>query len=110
MIQVYRERAATLRQALARHAPQLHIAPSAGGSALWVSGPEGLDTQALARDAYRSGVVIEPGAVFHAQTRGPCASMRVGYSSIPKHAIDAGVAMLAQHLQTQSQARPRPNR
>lgn len=110
MIQVYRERAATLRQALAQHAPQLHIAPSAGGSALWVSGPEGLDTQALARDAYRSGVVIEPGAVFHAQTRGPCASMRVGYSSIPKHAIDAGVAMLAQHLQTQSQARHRPNR
>lgn len=107
MIQAYRERAATLRQALARHAPQLHIAPSAGGSALWVSGPEGLDTQALAREAYRSGVVVEPGAIFHTRDPGPCASMRVGYSSIPNAAIEAGVVALAKHLQTQLKAAKR---
>ena len=98
LVGAYRERARALRQALARHAPQLAPAASHGGSALWVSGPSGLDTQALARSLYREGVVVEPGAVFYAAHEQPCARMRIGYSSIALDRIDAGVQVLAQVL------------
>lgn len=98
LVTTYRERARALRQALARHAPQLVPAASHGGSALWVSGPDRLDTQALARSLYREGVVVEPGAVFYPDRDRPCARMRVGYSSIALDRIDPGVQLLAQVL------------
>ena len=98
LVATYRERARTLRQALARHAPQLVPADAHGGSALWVSGPDGLDTRALARSLYREGVVVEPGAVFYPAHDQPCARMRIGYSSIAVDRIDAGVQLVAQVL------------
>lgn len=78
----YRERAAALRQALKTHAPQLQHSAAQGGSALWVTGPDTLDTLKLAQDLYRVGVVVEPGAFFYPTSPNHCASMRLGYSSI----------------------------
>ena len=102
LIETYRERATVLRKALGTFAPQLQLRASRGGSALWASGPEGLDTTLLAKDLYRHGVVVEPGAIFHPDPHAPCAAMRVGYSSIAKDHIEAGVKVLAlvlkQHL------------
>lgn len=98
LVATYRERAHTLRQALARHAPQLEPAASHGGSALWVSGPDGLDTRALAHSLYREGVVVEPGAFFYPARELPCAHMRVGYSSVAGDRIDDGVQVLVKVL------------
>lgn len=106
LIRVYRERATALQQALQQHAPQLQWQAAQGGSALWVTGPDGTDTQTLADDALREGVVVEPGRFFYPNADAPCASMRVGYSSIPTPQIDAGVRILARHLRTQLR-RPR---
>lgn len=102
LIARYRERAATLRQALTKHTPQLQHSAAQGGSALWVTGPKTLDTFQLAQDLYRKGVVVEPGAFFYPQTPEHCASMRLGYSSIPKERIEQGIqvmaSVLSQHL------------
>ncbi|MGY8894988.1 MAG: aminotransferase class I/II-fold pyridoxal phosphate-dependent enzyme, partial [Burkholderiales bacterium] len=98
LIKSYKERANTLKIALSKYAPQLHFNPAQGGSALWVTGPKGLDTTHLSLDLHQRGVVIEPGAVFYPHTGHACASMRVGYSSIPADKIDAGVQLIAKAL------------
>lgn len=98
LIKSYKERANTLKIALTKYAPQLHFNPAQGGSALWVTGPKGLDTTHLSLDLHQRGVVIEPGAVFYPHTGHACASMRVGYSSIPADKIDAGVQLIAKAL------------
>ena len=102
LIARYRERAAALRQALKTHAPQLQHSAAQGGSALWVTGPDTLDTLKLAQDLYRVGVVVEPGAFFYPTSPNHCASMRLGYSSIATERIEPGVqamaAVLKQHM------------
>ncbi len=107
LITTYRDRASTLRRALAKHAPQLEPAPSLGGSALWVTGPAGLDTSLLADRLYREGVVVEPGAVFYSTGGQVCNQMRIGYSSIAADRIDAGVRVIATALQ-EIQSTPQP--
>ena len=94
----YRERARTLRQALAVHAPALQPMAAHGGSALWVTGPEGLDGEALAQRLYAQGVVVEPGEVFYAGAKPPRNRLRIGYSSIAADRIEPGVRLLAEEL------------
>jgi len=94
----YRERSRVLTAALAQHAPELQPMPTLGGSALWVQGPHGLDSAALASRLLAHGVVIEPGAVFYANALQACNSMRIGYSSIAADRIDAGVRLIAAEL------------
>lgn len=94
----YKERSRVLIAALAQHAPALQPMPTLGGSALWVQGPQGLDTDALAARLLARGVVIEPGAVFYADAPPACNRMRIGYSSIAVDRIDAGVRLLAEAL------------
>ena len=98
MIACYRDRARTLRQALADHAPQLDPAVSLGGSALWVTGPKGLDTRELARRLYDQGVVVESGDVFYPVSPRPVTQMRIGYSSISADRIELGVKVIAREL------------
>lgn len=100
LISAYRDRAHTLRQALADHVPELEPAAAHGGSALWVSGPKGLDTRRLAQTLYQQGVVIEPGAFFYPAREQPCHRMRIGYSSIALDRIEAGVKIVAAALKT----------
>lgn len=95
---VYRQRATALRSALNEHAPELAQIPAQGGSALWITGPEYLDTQDLAQDLYARGVVVEPGNVFFAGRWQPRNHMRIGYSSIDINLIDEGVRVIAQQI------------
>lgn len=95
---VYRDRSATLRASLKEHAPTLTQTPAQGGSALWVSGPVGLDTQQLALRLYAKGVVVEPGAIFFKGDSVPKNHMRIGYSSIPQDQIEAGVRIIANEM------------
>ena len=110
LIARYRERAATLRQALTAHAPQLQHSAARGGSALWVTGPQALDTLQLAQDLYQIGVVVEPGAFFYPAQSKPCNSMRLGYSSIATERIDQGVQAMAgvlkRHLRHKQATQP----
>lgn len=107
----YRERAQALRDALARHAPQLTPVSAQGGSALWTSAPRGIDTRELAARLYRQGTVVEPGDVFFAGARVPKHHLRIGYSSIPVDRIDAGVRVIAREVAAmEAGAAPRPPR
>jgi GntR family transcriptional regulator / MocR family aminotransferase len=104
----YRERAATLRAALAQHAPALEPTAAHGGSALWTSAPRGTDTRELAARLYRLGVVVEPGDVFFHGARVPRHHLRIGYSSIPVDRIEAGTRVIGRELAALRRASSRP--
>jgi len=96
--QAYRDRARALRHAIASHAPMLQPMAAQGGSALWVSGPRGLDTRALAQRLLPLGVLVEPGDVFYPGTQPPRHHLRIGYSSITPERIEPGVRLLGREL------------
>ena len=93
----YRERRQCFVDAFARHLPGFRFSPSAGGSAAWVQGPAGLDSQLLAAHCQRRGVLIELGAISFGQPASKRkAFFRMGYSAIPALLMDAGVRDLQQ--------------
>lgn len=92
---VYRERWQVMGEALARHMPGWARQPGFGGSSYWLTGPEDLDSGALAEAALGQGVVIEPGAAFFADPAAGRRHMRLGFSSIPAERIGEGIRRLA---------------
>ena len=69
-----------------------------GASPFWLRFPEQVDTRAVAAEAARFGVLIEPGDVFFdAREPGavPCNFARLGFASIDSSRIEPGVAALA---------------
>ena len=93
-IDVLEERAAVMQDALMRHMPAFDISCGVGGSCVWVRGPDGLDSRALAIAARESGVLIEPGDVFFRQQHPPKQYFRLGFSSIPVTRIERGIDIL----------------
>ncbi|MEM7525703.1 MAG: PLP-dependent aminotransferase family protein, partial [Pseudomonadota bacterium] len=68
---------------------------AAGGGGLWIEGPAGLNTRALAAAAHQRGVVIEPGDVFFADAPASSRFFRLGLSIIPQTRVEEGIARLA---------------
>ncbi|MEY4364173.1 MAG: hypothetical protein RLZZ24_1525, partial [Pseudomonadota bacterium] len=96
---VQRERCALVLEALARHAPTCDVVPVSGGGSCWVSLPEGLDVNELARKAESQGVLIEPGDVFFHGPLPARRAFRLGYASIESKAIEPGIQILGALIQ-----------
>lgn len=95
-----KERCAVVLDALARHAPQCSVIPLKGGGSCWVRLPDDIKASDLAEKAALKGVLIEPGDVFFLAEQPAGNYIRLGYQSIPTGAIEAGIAELAQVLNT----------
>ncbi len=95
-VDVLDERARTIRSALERHLPDFHVSYGTGGSSVWVKGPNGLDSRALAITAREAGVLIEPGDVFFQRDNLPKRYFRLGFSAIPVTRIEPGIETLAE--------------
>jgi len=91
-------RAAAITSALHRHLPDFRFIEPTGGSAIWLQGPDALDTSLLAEKALRRGVVIEPSIRFFLDPEGPRNYMRLGFSSIPAERIELGILALKKAL------------
>ncbi|MDO8861596.1 PLP-dependent aminotransferase family protein [Haliea sp. E1-2-M8] len=93
---VFRSRWLALRDALNHYLPNLVVtAPSQGGTALWVSGPDWLDARILAREAGRRGVLLEPVGHYYQDASHPENCFRLGLTSLDESQIRAGMAELA---------------
>ena len=91
----YRDRWQIMGHALSQHFPGWSSPPGFGGSAYWLTGPEDLDSRALAARGLEEGVVIEPGAPFFADPDAGARHLRLGFSSIPAERIEDGVERLS---------------
>ncbi|WP_282153009.1 PLP-dependent aminotransferase family protein [Ruegeria atlantica] len=71
-----------------------------GGSSLWMSAPERVDTTKLAQKLQSQGVHIEPGAPFFNGLHRPHNFYRLGYSSIGRDRIGPGVKLIADAIRS----------
>lgn len=92
----FRERWQRMGEALARFMPDASRIPTYGGTCYWVRGPDDLDAEALAREALKEGIVVEPGRILFAADDGPRNYFRLGFSSIPAEKIEPGIRLLAE--------------
>ncbi len=91
----YRDRWQIMGSALDEHLPGWSAPPGFGGSAYWLTGPEGFDSRELAVQALTKGVIIEPGDPFFADPTAGVRHLRLGFSSIPAERIAEGVEVLS---------------
>ncbi|WP_166351424.1 PLP-dependent aminotransferase family protein [Phytoactinopolyspora limicola] len=68
-----------------------------GGMFIWVSGPDSLDTTALARAAIAAGVAYVPGEAFYPEP-GQVSGLRLSYSVASPDQIESGIARLGHIL------------
>ncbi|MCT8998307.1 MocR-like pyridoxine biosynthesis transcription factor PdxR [Chelativorans intermedius] len=100
----FEERRRELLAAVRRHMPGWQAADVPGGISVWLKGPAGTDTTALARHARARGVLVEPGARFFDGPERPSPFMRLGISSIALQHIEPGIRELAAVAERRSQA------
>ncbi len=94
----YQERRAVLLEAMKTEGLPLPATSGGGGSSLWLTAPDGIDTEVLARQLRAKQVLIEPGAPFFARTPAPKSAYRLAYSSISAAKIPEGVSRIAQAM------------
>jgi len=93
---IFRRRWEALREALNFYLPPwVLIAPSHGGTVIWVQGSRELDVTRLVDEAAQHGVLIEPVDHFYALSRRPANCFRVGISGVAEGRVREGVARLA---------------
>lgn len=94
----YRRRRDTLLQALSRHCPAgVTWTQPQGGFSLWLTLPQGMNSQNLLPEAAREGVLYTPGALFYADGGGRN-HLRLSFSEIPLERIEEGVQRLAKTI------------
>jgi GntR family transcriptional regulator/MocR family aminotransferase len=91
----FEERRRRLAQAISAFLPEWRATDAAGGTSLWLEGPRGLDTRALAESAAARSVIVEPGERFFDRGPRPARFMRLGFSSISLQHIEPGIRELA---------------
>ena len=91
----FAERRKRLIQAVAAFLPEWTAHETPGGTSVWLEGPRGFDSQALAEAAATRSVLVEPGARFFEGADRPTNFMRLGISSIALQHIEPGVRELA---------------
>ena len=65
-----------------------------GGSSIWVKGPDGLDSQELAAELLKEGVLIEPSGVLFYPRAEKCQYFRLGFSSLTVDKIEEGIKII----------------
>jgi GntR family transcriptional regulator/MocR family aminotransferase len=83
-----------MAEALAEHFPGWSRSPGLGGSSYWLTGPDSLDAEELARRALAEGILIESGAPFYIDPEEGRHRFRLGFSSIPAECIGEGIRRL----------------
>ncbi len=96
----YRTRWDIMGKALSDHLPQSARSPSFGGTAYWVKGPTGLDSEELAKAALAKGIFIEPMAITFAEAKKPKNFFRLAFSSIDDSKIEPGIKLLAETIRS----------
>jgi 2-aminoadipate transaminase len=103
--QVYRERRDTMLAAMESYFPgEVTWTHPDGGLFLWVTLPEGVDTEALLVEAIEEKVAFVPGSAFYAMGGGEN-TMRLNFSNAPPEQIEAGIERLGRVIRRRMEVR-----
>ena len=96
MAKQYSIRRSTMAAAIKKY--QLEIAGNSspeGGSSFWMKAPKDLNTEILAKNLMKNGVLIEPGKNFFAPPNQLENYYRLAFSSINEEKIEGGIKLVA---------------
>ncbi len=99
MRSVFHKRREVMDAALAECGLKVAGSASFGGSSFWVEAPEHIDTEILARELEKKGVLIEAGSPFFEGVDCPRNYFRLAYSSIDERKIPKGVRLIRETLE-----------
>ncbi len=94
----FQARREVMEQAIAKHGLDIAGRGVFGGSSFWMRAPSGVNTQVLADELKKDGVLIEPGMAFFTPPASPQNYYRLAYSSIPSERIADGISLIAQAI------------
>jgi GntR family transcriptional regulator/MocR family aminotransferase len=94
----YRSRWEIMGNALEKFMPASSRIPTFGGTSFWVKGPQGLDSELLAKSAAEKGILIEPGRVNFGSANPPRNYFRLAFSSIDERKIEPGIKLLSETI------------
>lgn len=69
-----------------------------GGIFIWVTLPEGIDTQKLLSEAIEKKVAFVPGVAFMTDINQPTSALRLNFSTMPDDKIEQGIRILGELL------------
>lgn len=92
-----KRRREAMRVGIARHLPGFRVEGSGSGSSVWITGPDDLDSDALAESLLTQGVLFDPGRIFFAD-RARTNTFRLGFAAIDPEQIDCGLRLIASRL------------
>ena len=84
--------------ALTEHLPGFDRQVSQGGTCVWLTGPEGIDTSILAKKLQQNGVLIDEGATFYRDPAQGQRKLRIGFSAVPRGLIQDGIKLIAEEV------------
>jgi 2-aminoadipate transaminase len=91
----YRRRARLMGRAIASKLPSFRFRDPVGGFSIWLENEQRIDEEALFEVALRHGVTFDLGRSFRFRPQDGGLAIRVCYSTVPEHEIEAGVIRLA---------------
>ena len=94
--QTYKERFEIMAEELDKMAPVSVATTAFGGSSFWIEGPKTLNARALAEEARKQSMIIEPGDLHFYSESPPQHYFRLGFSAIPTDRIRPGLKKLAE--------------
>ena len=99
ILDLYRPRQEAMLSALASHLENgFHWSKPEGGMFIWVEGPAGLDTVAMAPACIRRGVAYVPGTYFYPEEGQGSATMRLNYTMADAPTIEGAIKTLSEVL------------
>lgn len=105
---IYRDRRDATIATLAALLPSARWQGEAAGLHLYLTLPDHVDEQAVARAAYERGVLLEPGAWHWATSDHAPPSLVFGYGSATEPDIRRGIRMIADAIEERTRPRTRP--
>lgn len=100
----YEERRRLLADAIGSFMPDWRWSDVPGGTCIWLEGPKGTDSRAVAEAAAHRSILVEPGARFFCGPRRAQPFLRLGISSIAPQHIEPGIRLLADTMDQRSAA------
>lgn len=81
-----------------QYLPECSIQASQGGTSIWVTTPEEIDTSALSHRLLERGVLIDEGGVFYNDPLKGKNKFRLGFSALSKTVISEGIRIISEEI------------
>ena len=90
----------TTLDSMSKYLPEYGVQISQGGTSIWVTSPEGINTKDLSDRLLKRGVLIDEGGVFYHDPSMGTNNFRLGFNALSKTVINEGIRIISEEAKT----------